>query len=214
MLALKKINKISPWWVQSPNMCSLGPCTFSFPSFSSALIWTAIPTDEDVRPVAVCLEINLCILLKEWGPKQLSDQGGASTVQVLLCWAKWPRSRSWQCAVCWQWMMTGLWCWLGTFNQYAFHSRASFHLQSSALLLINPPTHFTWTPEWLAICIRQLYQWGGWGRTWRLSFPLLSWEMWKPAWNVDERRRDCPILSARASSWSCSFPPCDFICFD
>lgn len=131
-------------------------------------------------------------------------------VQVSLQWAKWPRfscsCRSWQSAVRSQWIMTVLQCWLGTFNQYALQNRASIHLQSSALLLINPPTRFTWALEQLVICVRQLYQWGGWGRTWRLSFPLLSWEVWKHAWNVDERRSDCPILSAGASSWSCSPP--------
>lgn len=201
-----------------------GVGTFSFPSFLFAWMWTTVPTDEDVLPVpvAVCLGISLYVSPKEWGPKQLSDQGEASLVQVSPRWAKWPRfscsCRSWQRAVCSQWMMTALWWWLGTFNQYAFRSRASFHLESSALLLINPPTHFTWALEWLVICVRQLYRWGGWGRTRRLSFLLLSWEMWKHAWSVDERRNDCPILSAIASSRSCSFapppPPCDFICFD
>lgn len=172
-----------------------------------------LPTDEGVLPVpvAVCLGISPCILLKERGPQWLSDQGGVSMVQVSRGWDKWPRfscsCRSWQRALCSQWMMTALRWWLGTFNQYTFHSRASFHLQSSALLLINPPTRFTWALEQLVICVRQLYQWGGWGRTWRLSFPLPSWEMWKHAWNVDERRSDCPILSARASSRSCSSPP-------
>lgn len=65
--------------------------------------------------------------------------------------------------MCLQWLMTVLWWLLGTFNRYAFHTQASFHLQSSALVLINPPTHFTWAVEQLVIGVRQLYQWGGWG---------------------------------------------------
>lgn len=97
---------------------------------------------------------KLCILLKTWAPKELSDQGGVSKVQVSLHWAKWPSfscsHRS--CAVCSQWMMTVLQRWLGPFNQYAFQSRASFYLRSSAFLLINPPTHFTWALEQLVMC--------------------------------------------------------------
>lgn len=47
--------------------------------------------------------------------------------------------------------------------QSMFHTRASFHLQSSALLLINPPTHFTWAVEQLLMCSTALS--AGW--VWR-----------------------------------------------
>lgn len=59
---------------------------FSFPSFSFALMWTTLTTVEGLLPVpvAVCLGISPCLLLKEWAPEQLSDQGGASMVQVSL----------------------------------------------------------------------------------------------------------------------------------
>ena len=66
-------------------MYSLGEGTFSLPSFSFALMWTTLPTDEGVLPVpvAACLGLSPCIVLREWAPKQLSDQGGVTTVQVL-----------------------------------------------------------------------------------------------------------------------------------
>lgn len=100
--------------------------------------------------------------------------------------------------------------------QSMFHTRASFHLQSSALLLINPPTHFTWAVEQLLMCSTALS--AGW--VWRDVEALSCCRPQKCGNTCETLMKEGlphPHSRSKFSELLTNSPPppqCDFMCFD